>query len=69
MKISRLVLVIIILIPLAAFAGKIYGTIKDGKRPVKKGTQVTITTLPDNTGEVSELYSASTDTKGVYSCL
>ncbi len=61
-----LILLVVALIPSILHAGKIYGIIKEGGKPIGKGVTVTITTLPDSEGNYEILTSASTDANGLY---
>lgn len=61
MKATRFLLLLILLFPTSAFAGKIFGQLTHGGRSVGRGVEVQITCGS------SGPYSASTDEYGAYS--
>ena len=63
MKTITAVFLLIVLVPSLAVAGKIYGIIKEGGKPVRQGIEVKITTIADSS---KVTVSAQTDTSGLY---
>ena len=63
MKTITAVLLLIVLLPPCALAGKLYGIIKEGGKPVRPGVEVKITTIADKPKLVSR---AQTDKSGLY---
>jgi|GEM_PF-1826142 len=63
MKTVTAILLLIVLVPSLAVAGKIYGIIKEGGKPVRPGIEVKITTIADKPKLVSQ---AQTDKSGLY---
>lgn len=57
------IILLIVLLPSCAFAGKIYGIIKEGGKPVRSGVEVKITTIADKPKLVAR---AETDRNGLY---
>jgi hypothetical protein len=63
MKTVTVILLLIVLLPSIALAGKIYGIIKEGGKPVRPGIEVRITTISDKSKVVA---SGQTDKDGLY---
>jgi hypothetical protein len=63
MKTIIAILLLIVLVPSLAVAGKIYGIIKEGGKSVPKGIEVRITTIPDKPKLVAR---TQTDKNGLY---
>lgn len=60
MKTIRLILLTLTVCAVSSFGGEIYGTIKEGGKPVERGVRVEITT------DARAVYSTSTDEFGNY---
>ena len=63
MKTVTAILLLIVLVPSLAVAGKIYGIIKEGGKPVREGIDVRITTISDKPKTAA---SGQTDKSGLY---
>jgi hypothetical protein len=57
------IILVLVLFPSCALAGKIYGIIKEGGKPVGKGTNVQIATISDKPTIVA---TGQTDKDGLY---
>jgi hypothetical protein len=57
------IILLIVLLPSCALAGKIYGIIKEGGKPVRPGVEVKITTISDKPKLVAR---SQTDRNGLY---
>lgn len=57
------IILLVVLLPSCALAGKIYGIIKEGGRPVRQGLNVEITGVSDTLKVVAH---AQTDKDGLY---
>ena len=57
------IILLVLLLPSCVLAGKIYGIIKEGKKPVGSGVEVEVTTISDKPKLVAR---AQTDRNGLY---
>jgi hypothetical protein len=63
MKRLTAIVLLILLLPSCALAGKIYGIVKEGGKPVRSGVEVKITTISDKPKLVAH---SETDRNGLY---